>query len=89
MKNSRLMLYAPLETPPAREQVVDENDKSYYQHYVDQASADMEAEAKKPEDDKNNEDGPKHDAFSLQKHGFIWASKLRAQQALSIRCRVR
>jgi hypothetical protein len=50
---------------------------------VDQASADVQREAKKPEDDENYKDGPKHDAFSLRRHGIcLCHAKSSAIQAL-------
>jgi phage-related protein len=44
---------------PAQE-VNDQNHQSHNQQYVDQASADMQTETQKPQNQKNNKNRPKH-----------------------------
>jgi hypothetical protein len=42
------------------EQVYDQNHQPHNQEQVDQASADMQTETQKPQDQKNNKNRPKH-----------------------------
>jgi hypothetical protein len=45
---------------PSAHQVDDQNYQSYNQKQVDQASTDMQSEAQKPQNQKNDQNGPKH-----------------------------
>ena len=50
-----------------RQQVEDENDHCKNQQDVNEATADVEAEAKKPEDDEDDQYRPKHsEVFSVR-----------------------
>jgi hypothetical protein len=45
----------------AAHEVKDYYDQSDYQQYVNQASANMKRETQKPQNQKNRDNGPKHD----------------------------
>jgi len=47
--------------PAARDQVEDEHRQRDHQHDVNQATGDIEYEARQPQSDKNGDDGPYHD----------------------------
>jgi hypothetical protein len=53
-----------LDSSAAADQVEDENDDRYHQQNVNEAAADVKAEAQQPEDEKNDDDCPKHEAIS-------------------------
>jgi hypothetical protein len=58
-----------LEAPSSGQQVEDQDNQCEDEKQVNKAAAYVKAETQQPEDDENNDDGPKHDAFSLRKHG--------------------
>jgi hypothetical protein len=49
-----------LNSSTASEQVEDQDDDGYHQQNVDKAAADVQAEAQNPEDEKDDDDCPKH-----------------------------
>jgi hypothetical protein len=53
-------LLAGLKAPSTRQQVEDENDYCKHKQNVNEAAADVKAEAKNPEDEKDDDDRPKH-----------------------------
>jgi hypothetical protein len=57
---ARLADRTGLDSSTPRDQVEDENDDSYHQQNVNKAAANMHGEAQQPEDEKNDDDCPKH-----------------------------
>jgi hypothetical protein len=50
----------PSRSGTAAQQVDDQNHHSYYQQQMDQATGNVQAEAQKPQNQKHNENRPKH-----------------------------
>jgi hypothetical protein len=57
---------AKLKPAPAGQQVIDQHNNCQDKQDVNEAAADVQAEAKEPEDNENDKDRPKHKVFSVQ-----------------------
>ncbi len=79
---------ASLQAASSGEQVEDEDDYGEDKEDVDEASADVKAEAKQPEDDEDDHNRPKHNEVFSDQSGITVKERRGCMALCMVRCRV-